>query len=142
MARIFRRQRALTPIAELNVTNLIDLGFTLLIIFMMATPLIQQEQTIPVNLPVEGSRTQQKPPPGTEYQAIAIDRAGNYYFGSKRVGWSELSSSLAAIAAKQKQPVIRIRADLSLQWQQVVKLMGEIQRHNLTKITFDTQSDK
>lgn len=140
MARIFRRQRTLQPIAELNVTNMIDLGFTLLIIFMISTPLIQQEQTIPVNLPVDSARPQQKPPPDTEFQAVAIDRAGNYYFGSKRVGWAELSSNLAAVAAKPKPPVIRIRADLSLQWQQVVRLMGEIQRHHLTKITFDTQS--
>ena len=51
MARNFRRHRTSHPIADLNVTNLIDLGFMLLIIFMVATPLIQQEQTVPVNLP-------------------------------------------------------------------------------------------
>lgn len=53
MARTFKRPRAMQPLSELNVTNLIDVAFTLLIIFMIATPLIQQEQTIPVNLPVE-----------------------------------------------------------------------------------------
>ena len=46
MARTFRRTRATHPISELNVTNLIDLAFTLLIIFMISTPLIQQEQTV------------------------------------------------------------------------------------------------
>lgn len=34
---------------ELNVTPLMDLAFSLLIIFMISTPLL--EQTIPVNLP-------------------------------------------------------------------------------------------
>ena len=34
MARSFRRQRQSAPISDLNVTNLIDLGFTLLIVFM------------------------------------------------------------------------------------------------------------
>ena len=48
--------------------------------------------------------------------------------------------SLAGMAAKATPPVIRIRADLTLQWQQVVRLMDEIKKHNLTKITFDTQS--
>jgi biopolymer transport protein TolR len=140
MARTFRRPRATHPISELNVTNLIDVAFTLLIIFMIATPLIQQEQTIPVNLPVESAKDQSKPPADTEFQAIAIDRSGNYYVGTKRVSFSELSGSLAAMAAKSKPPVIRIRADLTLQWQQVVRLMDEIKKHNLTKITFDTQS--
>lgn len=139
MARIFRRQRQLHPVAELNVTNLVDLGFTLLIIFMIATPLIQQEQTIPVNLPGESKREQQKPPPDTVFVAVSIDRAGNYYFGNQRVSLPELSRLLMGEAAKPKPPVIRIRADLTLQWQQVVRVMDEIKRHNLTKITFDTE---
>ncbi len=140
MARIFRRPRQLHPVAELNVTNMVDLGFTLLIIFMIATPLIQQEQTIPVNLPGESKRVQTPPPPDTEFQTISIDRVGNIYFGASRVSFTELSSKLSGLAAKSKPPVIRIRADLTLQWQQVVRLMDEIKKHNLTKITFDTES--
>ena len=61
MARSFRRQRTTHPISELNVTNLIDVAFTLLIIFMIATPLIQEEQTIQVNLPTESKRPQDTP---------------------------------------------------------------------------------
>jgi biopolymer transport protein ExbD len=126
-------------VAELNITNMVDLGFTLLIIFMISTPLIQQEQTIPINLPAEGKKSQ-PPPADTEFQAITIDRAGKLYFGAKPVGWAELASNLGALAAKSKPPVIRIRADLTLQWQQVVRLMDEIKKHNLTRITFDTEA--
>jgi len=139
MARIFRRPRHLHPVAELNVTNMVDLGFTLLIIFMITTPLIQQEQTIPVNLPVEGKKAQQSQS-DNDFQAVSIDKAGNFYFGSKRVSFAELSSSLSALSNKPKQPVIRIRADLTLQWQQVVRIMDEIRKYNLTKITFDTEA--
>ena len=139
MARIFRRPRQLHPVAELNITNMVDLGFTLLVIFMIATPLIQQEQTIPINLPSEGKKAQ-TPPPDTEFQAVSIDKKGNFHFGQKPVSFAELSSNLAAVAAKPKQPVIRIRADLSLQWQQVVRVMDEIKKNNLTKITFDTEA--
>lgn len=139
MAKIFRRPRHLHPVAELNVTNMVDLGFTLLIIFMITTPLIQSEQTIPVNLPAE-SKKAQTPPADTEFRAVAIDRAGNFYFDNQRVSFPELASKLAGLAAKPKQPVIRIRADLALQWQQVVRVMDEIKKHNLTKITFDTEA--
>jgi biopolymer transport protein ExbD len=139
MARTFRRPRSTHPISELNVTNLIDLAFTLLIIFMIATPLIQSEQTIPVNLPIESLRSNQKPPSDTEFQSVSIDRNGAYYLGNRRVSLVELSSALAAYSAKPKQPVIRIRADMTLQWQKVVILMDEIKKHNLTKVTFDTQ---
>ncbi len=138
MARIFRRPRHLQPVAELNVTNMVDLGFTLLVIFMITTPLIQEEQTIPVNLPGESKKPQT--PPESDFQSISIDEAGNYYYGSKRITFRELSTTLAGLGARPKQPVIRIRADMSLQWQQVVRVMDEIKKHNLTKITFDTES--
>ena len=72
MARNFRRDRKSAPISELNVTNLIDLGFTLLIIFMIATPLINQEQTIPVDLPKESPSQQQQPDPDTQFETITI----------------------------------------------------------------------
>lgn len=140
MAKIFRRQRQLHPVAELNVTNLVDLAFTLLIVFMIATPLIQNEQTIPVNLPAESKKAQQTPDPDTEFRSVSIDRAGKFYFDNRQVPFSELADNLAALAAKPKQPVIRIRADLSLQWQQVVRVMDEIKKQNLTRITFDTEA--
>ncbi len=139
MARNFRRQRTAHPIADLNVTNLIDLGFMLLIIFMIATPLIQHEQSIQVNLPTESKRPQDKADSSLTFQSVSIDRKGFFFFGSKRVEFAELRPLLAELARRPKQPVIRIRADYSLQWQKVVMLMDEIKRHNLTKITFDTQ---
>jgi len=141
MARTFRRQRTSHPIADLNLTNLIDLGFTLLIIFMIATPLIQQEQTIPVNLPVETKRGLPKPPADAEFQPIAIDRSGQYYYGSHPVTFRELETLVAGLGARPKQPVIRIRADQTLQYQQVVRLMNLLMRNNITKITFDTQAE-
>lgn len=140
MARNFRKHRTAHAIADLNVTNLIDLGFMLLIIFMIATPLIQQEQSIQVNLPTESKRSQDKPDKDLTFQAISIDRKGAYYFGTTRVEFEELRPRLAELARRPKPPVIRIRADLTLQWQQVVRLMDEIKKENLTKITFDTQS--
>lgn len=140
MARSFRRHRQNAPISELNLTNLIDLGFTLLIIFMIATPLIQQEQTIPVNLPIESPSPQQPPDPDTRFQTISIDDSGRYYFGQTELSFADLRVRLAELAADPKPPVIRIRADLTLQWQQVVGLMDELKRHSLSKITFDTQA--
>jgi len=140
MARTFRRRHVQHPLSELNVTNLIDVAFTLLIIFMIATPLIQQEQTIQVNLPTESKRQQDKPDPDLTFQTITINKAGAYYWGSRQVEFRELSDLLAQEARKQKPPVIRLRADWSLQYQKVITVMDELKKHNLSKITFDTQT--
>ena len=140
MARNFHRRRAAHAIADINVTNLIDLAFILLVVFMIVTPLMQQEQSIQVNLPTESKRSQEPPDKDLTFQAISIDQNGTYFFGSEQIDFDELPDRLAELATRPKVPVIRIRADLSLQFQQVVRLMDEIKKHNLTKITFDTQS--
>lgn len=140
MARTFRQRRQMHAVAELNVTNLLDLAFVLLIIFMIATPLITAEQTIPINLPSESKSEQSKPDPDVTFQQISIDRQGAYFFSGTRMTLSELQARLRQLAAERKPPVIRIRADLTLQWQQVVTLMDELKKNNLSKISFDTQA--
>lgn len=140
MARTFHRRRSLAPVAELNVTNLIDLGFTLLIIFMIATPLIPNSQSIPLDLPVESA----KPQPKTKEQAqlIAVDRNGNYYWGDRRTTLEQIAVNLEALADEPKPPVIRIEADFSLQYQQVVRVLDEVKKAGLSRISLDTQVSK
>lgn len=141
MARTFRQRRQMHPVSELNVTNLVDLAFTLLIIFMIATPLIQQhQQTIPVNLPVESKSKQPEPDKDTVFRTVTIDKQGNYSLDDTPVSTTELQSRLRDFAAESKPPVIRIRADLTLQWQQVVTLMDALKKAGLSKITFDTKA--
>jgi biopolymer transport protein TolR len=141
MARTFRRRQTAHAIADLNVTNLIDLGFTLLIIFMIATPLINQEQTMPVNLPVTTKSLQQKPDKDLTFQAITIDQHGRYLWGAQPISFSELQSKLNAISSQSKPPVLRIRADGRVDYQKVMTVIDEIKKRGLSKITLDSQSD-
>ncbi len=142
MARTFRRPRQSHPIAEMNVTNLIDLGFTLLIIFMIATQTIKQEQTIPVNLPSESKSPQQQVDKSTHFVAISVDAKGNYYLDERvtPVGLPELRSRLNLYSTEAKPPVIRIRGDARVPYEKIVQLMDELKKANLLKFTFDTQS--
>ena len=143
MARTFRRQRSSHAIAEINVTNLIDLGFTLLIIFMISTPLINQEQTIPIRLPVESKSTQQKPDPSDQFESVSIDSQGNFYVNSQKTPLSvvRLRSVLQTWGVMKKPPVVRIRGDGKVPYEKVVQLMDELKKANLMRTTFDTQSD-
>ena len=138
MARIFRRKHATHPIADLNVTNLIDLGFMLLIIFMLATPLIQQEQTIPINLPLESKSAQTKPDPNDKYEIITLKADGTYTLGVKTVTLSQLERELARFGAQTKPPIFRVRMDANSKAQQIVSVMAELRKNNL-RPQFDTR---
>jgi biopolymer transport protein ExbD len=139
MARNFRRKQTAHPIADLNVTNLIDLGFMLLIIFMIATPLIQQEQKIPVELPVESMSAQPKPDPKQRTQSITVQADGRVLLGDQPYTIRQLAAELAKFAAEPKPPVIHLRLDARSTAQQFVTVMDELKKHDLTKIAFDTQ---
>ncbi|MDR1789623.1 MAG: biopolymer transporter ExbD [Opitutaceae bacterium] len=129
----------MNAVSELNVTNLVDLAFTLLVIFMITAKVAELDQTIPLNLPVE-SKKPQKTEERTEFQTVSVDRNGRYWFGNTQVTAAQLRERLRALAEKPKPPVIRIRADLSLQWQQVVALMDELGRLKLSRVSFDTRA--
>jgi biopolymer transport protein ExbD len=142
MARNFRRPRAAQPISDLNVTNLIDLAFILLVVFMIATPLIQQEQTIPVNLPTVAKSQQTKVDKDDRFVAVAVDAKG-YYVDNRTtpVTLAELRSRLRGYAGEAKPPVIRIRGDASIPYQRVAELFNEVQRAGLTRFTIDSQTE-
>ena len=139
MARSFRRKQTAHPIADLNVTNLIDLGFMLLVIFMLATPLITQEQKIPVDLPVESVSPQQKPDPKDRHETITVQADGVVLLGTQPFSIRQLAPELARLAAQPKPPVIHLRLDSKATAQNFVAVMDELKKHNLTRIAFDTQ---
>ena len=136
MARVFRQRRQSASFSEINVTNLIDLGFTLLIIFMITTPLV--EQSIQVELPVESQKDQeQKEPPKTE--VVGIDSRGQIYWGEHAVSRDQLQKLLDDAAAKPNQPIIALRADRTLDYQTVVTVLDQIEKAGLVKLNIDTQ---
>ena len=141
MARTFHRKQQLHPVAELNITNLVDLGFTLLIIFMIATPLIQNNTSVAIDLPVQGSKPD-KPDPKQKAQRIAVDRNGNYYWGDTRASIGQIRVNLQALADDPKPPVIFIDADFRLQYQQVVAILDEVKNVGLSKISLNTKQEK
>jgi biopolymer transport protein TolR len=141
MARTFRRNRSAAPIAELNVTNMIDLGFTLLIIFMITTSYSQQEQTIPVNLPTVSKTPQQKGDKTDMFVAISVDASGAFFIDNdtKPVTVVELRQKLKEYAALPKQPVIRVRGDGKAFYEKVAQLFNEVEKAGLTRFTIDSQ---
>src|SRR4030095_234214 len=100
MARNFRRKHASHPIADLNVTNLIDLGFMLLIIFMVATSVIKEEQKIAVNLPIESAKPQLKPDPKDRFETITVQADGRMMLGGRPYTMKQLLPELAKFAAE------------------------------------------
>ena len=138
MARDFRRANKLADISDLNVTPLIDLAFSLLIIFMITTPVIEQFNRI--DLPNQ-PKNENQPLPKRNDQFITIDEKGSYLWGQDPVSKVELESRLDEIASNAgEQPVIHIRGDRSLRYQKIFDVINMLKARNLTKLSLDTKA--
>ena len=142
MARTFRRHRSAHAIAEVNVTNLIDLAFILLVVFMIVTPLMQQEQTMQVNLPKVAKAPQTKADPQDRFVTVAVDARGFYVDnGTTPLTLAQLGERLQEFAGEPKPPVVRVRGDAQVVYQRVAELFNELQRAGLTRFTIDSQTE-
>ena len=131
-----RRRESQSIMTELNVTPLMDLAFSLLIIFMISTPLL--EQTIPINLPKQDKHAASERPE-IKFQVISINKSGQIYWGKQLVDMDELNRLLGILANEKEPPAISLRGDFSLPYQKIVDVIVAIKRNNLTKLHLDTE---
>ena len=138
MARDFKRQNKLAVISDLNVTPLIDLAFSLLIIFMITTPVIEQYNRI--DLPSQNT-TQTQEPPKLDDQFITIEANGQFRWGKDAVSQVSLEAKLDEVASGEgDQPTIHIRGDRTLPYQKIMDVVNVLKARNLTKLSLDTKA--
>ena len=140
MARSFSRPNRLHVISELNVTPMLDLCFVLLIIFMIATPVL--EQTTAVNLPKAEKGAGKTLDTKVQYRIVSIDRNGAYAIGTRAVTFAQLESEFAIIAALPEvdQPVVRIRGDGGVTYQKIMDVLSAAKAKGLTKAGLDYET--
>ena len=122
-----------TPMAEINVTPLVDVMLVLLIIFMVTAPLLTA--AVPIDLP--DSRAN---PIDNEAQAVtlSIDAQGTVYIDDNPVARGGLAEALDALPRAGAGPDITLRADRALDYGRVMAVMGELNRAGLNRISLVT----
>ena len=121
-----------TPMAEINVTPMVDVMLVLLIIFMVTAPLLVAG--VPVDLPDSkaGALDQEQKP-----IQISLEERGALYIDEQPVNEAELSGRLTQIAGSATEPGgprIFLRAVRGLGYGLVMRVMGEINAAGLRKV--------
>lgn len=117
---VTRPRQRLKPLAEMNVTSLVDVVLVLLIIFMLTAPFIQGG--IDVDLP-------QAKTPATaaiEGPVISLDSQRRIYLDDDQVPLARLAEVLREIRAPGSDTPVYLRSDEDVPYGFVVRVMGEI----------------
>lgn len=118
------------PMAEINVTPMVDVMLVLLIIFMVAAPLLVSG--VPIDLP--DSRAKSLPEDKAPVQ-ITLDREGRVFVDKLEVPLEDLAPKLKAIVeARGDEPRIYVRADKALDYGRVIEAVGEINAAGFKKV--------
>jgi biopolymer transport protein ExbD len=107
--------------SQINVTPFVDVMLVLLIIFMVAAPLAS------VNVKVELPPSVSKPAKVKDPVYVSLQANGKVYIGDVQVKYSEFPERLVSASGNNYNRRIFIRADKTVQYKEVMRVMNVIQ---------------
>jgi len=117
-----RRRRQMSVNAEISITNLVDVAFVLLIIFMITAPILQGG--IEVQLPTAEARPIETP------QAVVVSIAddGGLFIEKTRVTDEEFEDVLKAHIGDDPETVVTVKGDKAVDYGRVTTVLGYLNR--------------
>lgn len=131
----FNDNRHQAPMAEINVTPMVDVMLVLLVIFILSAPLFTH--AIKLDLPSAQSAAAPEKP---ETISLSIDAGGKIFWNNDTIAAAALPARFAAAAQKQPQPELQLRADKETRYEVIAQVMAAAQGNGLSKLGFVTDA--
>lgn len=119
----------LTPLAEINVTPLIDVMLVLLVVFMVAAPML--ESGIAVQLPKATAKALSK---NEEPTTLSITKDYRLFLNKAEIPIAALPDQLRVFYKEKYQREIFLRADGDLPYAFVAQIMATVKSVGIHKI--------
>ncbi len=115
------RRRGYTPIADINVTPLVDVMLVLLIIFMITAPLLQ------VGVPFDLPKTSAQQVGGKdEPLVVSVNSQGEVFLGETKYDIAELGAKLKAVHEEKPDQRVFMRGDKAVDYGKMMEVMGVV----------------
>jgi len=123
------------PMAEINVTPLVDVMLVLLIVFMVTAPLMTTG--VSVDLPKADLKTLNS---DSAPLTISMKADGKIYLQDSEVALPDLVTKLNAIAGTDHERHIFVRGDKAVAYGDIMQLMATISQGGFTKVALLAES--
>ena len=131
------KRKRYQPMAEINVTPMVDIMLVLLIVFMVAAPLLTVG--VPVNLPKAGA----KPLHGDEEPlAITVNAQGQIFLQDTEIALEALVPRLKAIVGTGYQQRIYVRGDEAVSYGRVASVVARVNAAGFARVALVTDAPK
>ena len=122
------------PMADINVTPLVDVMLVLLIIFMITAPLMSHK--IKVELPEANLERKEEKAPPVPPITLAVQEDGSLFWNDEPIGKDLLESRLSIEAQKTPQPQVNVRGDKTTKYRIVSDVVKIAQAQGMRKVGF------
>ena len=133
MGRRRKRQYDLELVSDINVTSLVDVMMTLLIIFIIVAPML--EQGIDITLPTADPKRIDV----AEVLTISVAENERVYLEGQRVTLDELGERLANVHAAREDVAVLIKADTDLRYGKVIEVLDTVRGVGITRLAMATK---
>ncbi|MGE0224592.1 MAG: protein TolR [Acetobacteraceae bacterium] len=123
------------PLAEINVTPLVDVMLVLLIIFMVTAPLMTSG--VSVDLPKTNASPLNN---DSEPLTVSINAQGKVFLQDQEIALEDIVAKLQAIAQNNPDRRIFVRGDKDLAYGRIMEVMGTITQGGFTKVALLAES--
>ncbi|QSR85959.1 biopolymer transporter ExbD [Candidatus Methylacidiphilum infernorum] len=115
--------------SELNVTPMLDFAFSLLIIFLITTPLL--EQNLDIALPTLDSQQETASP---HPLVIQINKMGKIFFNDRPIDKKELEVILLERINKDPHLTVSLKMDKDIRYEEFLPFMEFLEKLGIKRI--------
>jgi len=130
-------RRKYRPMAEINVTPLVDVMLVLLIVFMVTAPLITSG--VNVNLPKAGSPSL---PAQNKTITITVNAQDQVFIANTQIQLSNLVATLQQSSQNSPDEQIYVRGDKDVSYGDMMQVMATITQGGFTKVALLDDSSR
>ena len=132
MRKLLRDETIVKPIADINMTNLVDVTLILLVLFILIAPVIDEGFTL--NLPSASSESIRT----VESLTLVVDRSRKLQLEGKIISEAALSNAILEKTQASSGQDIVILADSHLGYGYIIKIMDILRTSGMTNISLAT----
>jgi biopolymer transport protein ExbD len=118
------------PLAEINVTPMVDVMLVLLVIFMVTAPLLTVG--VPLDLPKTRAAAISDPKPPL---ILSLNRVGEVFIADERIDPADLAARLSGLAAEDPTRIVYVRGDRTISYAQLMEALGMVNRAGFAKVS-------
>jgi len=124
------------PMAEINVTPMVDVMLVLLIIFMVAAPLLTSG--VPIDLP--DSKAKAISDEDNKPLEVSISKDGRIFVGETEVDENRIVTILTSMTEDNPDRRIYIRGDKGIDYGKVMSVLGTINGAGFNKVALISEA--